>query len=280
MLVVIVRRRAADGRRRSRVALLDHCDARAACRSRRFVISITSTTEPKGVEWRQQVSLPAVPPSAIALVSDSTVCANALTALNQVAQYHSGPATQLNLISVGAMYVASNPHFPAGEWTQQFVFDSTFTYKFSFFEVAGRALDNTSRPTAAITAHWRDDSVVIDSLSQLVPMDSLFRLRRAMLTATSPVDYVPLIMCAREDLLWRYGTRPFEAAQKRLNDTVWKHSEEADVKAMWERVPKSGAITIENEKCSSLRRSDHAPDSVDGVSLEIEPIRPVPPKRP
>jgi hypothetical protein len=129
-------------------------------------------------------------------------------------------------------------------------------------------------------SRWHHDSVVIDSLSRSVPMDSLYRLRRAMLTATSPVDYVPLIMCAREDLLWRYGTRPFEVAQKRLNDTLWKNSEEADVKAMWERVPKSGAITIDNEKCGLLRRSDHAPDSVDGVSLESQPLRPVPPKRP
>lgn len=121
---------------------------------------------------------------------------------------------------------------------------------------------------------------MIDSLRQLVPMDSLYRLRRAMLTATSPVDYVPLIMCAREDLQWRHGTRPVEVAETRLNDTIWKSSEEADVKAMWERVPKSGAITIDNEKCGFLRRSDHAPDSVDGVSLQIEPPRPIPPKRP
>jgi hypothetical protein len=98
------------------------------------LVSITGAMDPKGVAWRQRVSLPSVPPSAITLVSDSTVCANALTALNQVAQYDDGPATRLYLISVGAMYVASNPNFPAGEWTQQFVFDSTLTYKFSYLK--------------------------------------------------------------------------------------------------------------------------------------------------
>jgi hypothetical protein len=128
--------------------------------------------------------------------------------------------------------------------------------------------------------HWRHDSLVIDSLSRFVPMDSLYRLCRAMLTATSPVDYVPFIICVRSELIWRYGTRPFEAAQKRLNDTLSKNSEEGDFKAMWERVPKSGAITIDTEKCGTRRRSDHAPDSVDGVSLEVQPPRPVAPNRP
>jgi hypothetical protein len=121
---------------------------------------------------------------------------------------------------------------------------------------------------------------VIDSLGRLVPMDSLYRLRRTMLMAANPVDYVPLIMCVRSDLRWRYGSRPYEAAQKRMDDTLWKKGEDAALRAMWERVPSSGAISIDTEMCGWRRRSHQAPDSVDGVSLLFEPSRPVPPKRP
>jgi len=129
-------------------------------------------------------------------------------------------------------------------------------------------------------SHWRHDSLVIDSLARLVPMDSMYRLHRTMLTARSPIDYVPSVICLTGDIVWRYGSRPYSAARKRMNDTLWKKGEEAAANAMEERVPKSGEITIDNDKCGVLRRSDHAPDSVDGVSLEIEPLRPVPPKHP
>ena len=127
---------------------------------------------------------------------------------------------------------------------------------------------------------WQHDSLVIDSLGRLVPMDSMYHLRRAMLTAPRPVDYVPLIICARSGLRWRYGSRPYEAAQKRMDDRLSKEGEEATLRAMWERVPRSGAITIDMEKCGSRRSSEHAPDSVGVVSLEIEMPRPAPPKRP
>jgi hypothetical protein len=129
-------------------------------------------------------------------------------------------------------------------------------------------------------SRWRHDSAVIDSLARLVPMDSMYRLFRTMLTAPTPIDYVPSVICLTGDLVWRYGTRPYSMARKRMNDTLWKNGEEAAAQAMEDRVPKSGEITIDTEKCGVLRRSDHAPDSVDGVSLEIQPPRPVRPKRP
>ena len=129
-------------------------------------------------------------------------------------------------------------------------------------------------------SRWHHDSLVIDSLGRLVPMDSLYRLRRTMLTSPNPVDYVPLIICARSELRWRYGSRPYEVAQKRMDDTLWQKGEDAALRAMWDRVPGSGAVSIDMEKCGSRRTSEHAPVSVSGVSLEIEPTRPVAPKRP
>jgi hypothetical protein len=129
-------------------------------------------------------------------------------------------------------------------------------------------------------SRWRHDSLVIDSLGRLVPMDSMYRLYHAMLAAPRPIDYVPMVICLTGELVWRYGSRPYSAGRKRMNDTLWKKGEEVAARAMEERTSKHETITIDNEKCGSLRRSDHASDSVDGVSLELEMPRPAPPKRP
>jgi hypothetical protein len=96
--------------------------------------TITGATNEAGISWREQVHLPAVPASAIALVSDSTICAHALRAFNQAAQFDEGPAPKLYLFSVGNMYVATNPNFPSGEWTQHLVFDSTLTFKAAYLK--------------------------------------------------------------------------------------------------------------------------------------------------
>jgi hypothetical protein len=127
---------------------------------------------------------------------------------------------------------------------------------------------------------WRHDSLVIDSLGRLVPMDSMYRLYRTMLTAPTPIDYVPTVICLTGQLVWRYGSRPYSVGRKRMNDTLWRKSEQAAARAMEERTSRYETITIDNEKRGSLHRSDHASDSVSGVSLEIELPRPVSPKRP
>ena len=129
-------------------------------------------------------------------------------------------------------------------------------------------------------SRWRHDSLVIDSLGRLVPMDSMYRLYRTMLTTPRPLDYVPAVICLTGDLVWRYGSRPYSVGRRRMNDTLWKKGEEAAARAMEDRTSRYATITIDTEKCSLLYKIKHAPDSVDGVSLEIEPRRPVPPKRP
>ncbi len=78
--------------------------------------------------WRQIVHLPAVAPSAVALVSESASCASALTTFNSATQYDNGPAVKLYLFSVGNVYVGANPHFPSGESVQHVVMDSTFAF--------------------------------------------------------------------------------------------------------------------------------------------------------
>lgn len=93
----------------------------------------TATTS-EAAEWRQAMHLPAVAPSQIGLASDSTVCSRALSAFNAATQYPTGPATNLYLVAVGNAYVASNPHFPSGEWTQRIVLDSAFNVLASYLK--------------------------------------------------------------------------------------------------------------------------------------------------
>ena len=97
------------------------------------LIAIAGATSPAGAQWRDSVYLPAVSASSISLVSDSTVCARGLAAFNSAAHKDSA-ADKVYLFGVGDMYVAANPHFPAGEWVEHFVFDSSFTFKAAYLK--------------------------------------------------------------------------------------------------------------------------------------------------
>jgi hypothetical protein len=80
------------------------------------------------VALRDHAHLQVVPDSAIVVVSDSTKCARALTALIAEVDVPSPPPTQVYLIRAGALYVASNPDIhPGRNWTEQIVMDRTFT---------------------------------------------------------------------------------------------------------------------------------------------------------
>jgi hypothetical protein len=75
--------------------------------------------------------LPYVADSAIVVVSDSTVCARALSAHNAVAGYTNAelaaPASSsIYVIRVGGVYVTFNPAFRSGEFVNHFVWDSSF----------------------------------------------------------------------------------------------------------------------------------------------------------
>jgi len=77
------------------------------------------------------VHLPYVTDSAIVVVSDSTVCARALSAHNAVAGYSSAEladraSSSIYVIRVGTVYVTFNPAFRSGEFVNHFVWNSSF----------------------------------------------------------------------------------------------------------------------------------------------------------
>jgi hypothetical protein len=85
---------------------------------------MTSATDSLSVQWRRNVHIPTVTPSAVGLVSDSNTCVRALAAFNKATRFSDGPATRLYLFNVGNVYVGVNPHFQSGEWVQHIIMDS------------------------------------------------------------------------------------------------------------------------------------------------------------
>src|SRR5688572_26568977 len=67
---------------------------------------------------------------------------------------------------------------------------------------------------------WKRDSAIIDSLSRLIPSDSLLRLRRAALSAGTDRPYRQAMLC--EYMRWtsRHGSRPAEMAFDRLDSAL------------------------------------------------------------
>lgn len=108
---------------------------------------------------------------------------------------------------------------------------------------------------------------VVDSLSQLVNTDSLFRLRRAMLTSIDTAGLFNAMLCESYALQWQHGGIPADRAIKRMQDTVWQDMSSARRRELqrYPGRPISGAVT------TACERGAKAPTHVDGVSLDIHP---------
>lgn len=81
--------------------------------------------------FRKRAQLPLVPDTAIALITDSATCAQAVAAYRQIDT--TAQVSSMYVIRVGPVFVASNPDAKAGEWIVNYVFDSGFRYISSFF---------------------------------------------------------------------------------------------------------------------------------------------------
>jgi len=72
--------------------------------------------------------------------------------------------------------------------------------------------------------------------------------------------------------------QPAARAINRMKDTVWKRGEKDAVRAMEERMPSADFITLDDKTCGDPGR--RAPDSLQGVDIQIPWPRPTPPRRP
>jgi len=141
----------------------------------------------------------------------------------------------------------------------------------------GRAPSNADTSYQVALKQFLRDSTVIDSLSRLVPTDSLYHLYRAVLVASDPTIVMQQIKCEEFSLRWHYGSLPARDAIARMRDSVYKRNEQELVKRVEERFPEAGMFIVSPKDCGVT--GPRAPRGVNGTSLSTRAIiRPPPPK--
>jgi len=125
-------------------------------------------------------------------------------------------------------------------------------------------LDSVSMRNHLVVQH---DSRVIDSLAHLVNTDSLYRLRRRLLTPGDTNQLLHEIMCETMRLSSRYGSRPYELAFDRMEDTVWN---DLNWRRRLEMEGYPGRFVVLSDS-GCVVTGPVAPDSIDGVSLSTAP---------
>jgi hypothetical protein len=97
---------------------------------RQSILIVAMTNASWADTLRARSHVPALTDStAVAVVSDSAQCANALTVYNAQARVGRTAATDIYLLRVGPVFVASNPNDGTGRsMTEQIVMDSTLTH--------------------------------------------------------------------------------------------------------------------------------------------------------
>jgi hypothetical protein len=115
-------------------------------------------------------------------------------------------------------------------------------------------------------AVWKQDSVVLDSLSRTVNTDSLFRVGRAMLISRDPARLMNAAACERYRLAWRHGARPAQLAIWRMEDTLYAADEADAVEQMRERLDRGFGVELGRKSCGDpgLR----APRTVGATPLD------------
>lgn len=117
---------------------------------------------------------------------------------------------------------------------------------------------------------WRRDSMVIDSLSRLVNIDSLVRLRRLALQAGSERAFRQEMLCEFYRLSRRHGYRPAQRAAERV-DAAFSAEELTRYDQIKARTG-SGLYRVSDTACGPI--GEMAPQDIDGVSLTEPRIRP------
>ena len=133
-------------------------------------------------------------------------------------------------------------------------------------------------------ADWLRDSTVLDSMSRLVPTDTLYRLyRRALEPSGVPRELVQRVWCEELRLTLQYGMIPSERAVDRLLDTVYR---DQGIRNGFEyfaaRAPSQGIV--ESSQCNP--NVPRGPQSVGRTRLDRvlppkpQPTKPKAPRRP
>ncbi|MFL5614870.1 MAG: hypothetical protein ACJ796_14500 [Gemmatimonadaceae bacterium] len=117
---------------------------------------------------------------------------------------------------------------------------------------------------------WLRDSTVIDSLSRLVPTDSVYRMYRGLLVAQDPAPLMQDIKCAEFALRWQYGSLPAGDAIRRMRDTVYSKADQTAVNRTEDRFPQTGMFLLSPSRCGIT--AERAPAEINGTSLSTRAI--------
>ena len=95
-----------------------------------YVRAMASSSAPAAATWRASTKVPQLTDTVtnVIAISDSALCATALTAFNTTAELTDSAATEIQLLRVDTVYVASHPSIQSGEFVMSYVFDLTFHF--------------------------------------------------------------------------------------------------------------------------------------------------------
>ena len=143
-----------------------------------------------------------------------------------------------------------------------------------------RSTDAATTPEDSVYAaklkKYLRDSTVLDSLTKLVPTDSLYALYRlALEPGKADVKLVAAVWCEELRLSLVHGTIPQKRATRRMLDTVYRDRGIRDAfRYFAAQAPSDGKF--DEQACGKL--PPESPIEVNGTSTDVEPYRPRPPR--
>lgn len=122
------------------------------------------------------------------------------------------------------------------------------------------------------------DSLVIDSIANTVPTDSIYLLYRSLLRGADPREVFQEIGCLNARYTDRFGSEATLRALGRMHDSLWRGVSEDTVRALNTRMPPMTEVRIGEEECklTGIPRAE----SLGSTPLRFSRLRPRPPKRP
>lgn len=161
--------------------------------------------------------------------------------------------------------------------------DATFAFGFGSACQSARSPQADSALIADSVSHevalakWLADSTARDSVSRLVSTDSLYRLYRAMLTASDPRDLLQSRACERYRLMTRHGSIPVELAVERMEDTVWRGVAPSVLRKLNQSLGGFTEINLSDEICGV--RGPWGARIINGTHMDEMTDRPRPARR-
>ena len=127
---------------------------------------------------------------------------------------------------------------------------------------------------------WMRDSATIDSLARRADTRGLRVLYSQYRVVARAHEHVQRVVCEQANLRRKYGFRVAQRAIGMAEEAVWRTPRErrAAERELEKRLPRAFVVETSVHACGTLAPA--GPDTVAGVNVNREPMRPVAPMRP